>query len=276
MPRSRLAVLGSPIGHSLSPSIHRAAYAVLGLDWSYGSEEVTGSTLAAFVAGRDSSWRGLSLTMPLKRDILPLLDSRDELVSVVGAANTVLFGDDGALRGFNTDVYGVERSLRDAGVSSLELVHILGAGATAASVIAGVARLGATVVQVSARTPARAVALVELGARVGVSVTVLPWGEPLSGLPDAVVSTIPGGGSVPSFPDRVRRDATLFDVAYDPWPSPLATSWFEAGGTVVSGLDLLVNQAVGQIRIFVGGDPSRELADESAVLDAMRAATSRH
>ncbi|MES1170242.1 MAG: hypothetical protein ABUL47_06105, partial [Leifsonia sp.] len=88
---ARLAVLGSPIAHSQSPVLHRAAYDVLGLDWSYEAIEVGDGELAPFVAGRDASWRGLSLTMPLKRDILPLLASRTELVDQAGSANTALF-----------------------------------------------------------------------------------------------------------------------------------------------------------------------------------------
>jgi shikimate dehydrogenase len=72
---TRLAVLGSPIAHSQSPALHTAAYAALGLDWQYDAVEVTGATLANFVASRDASWRGLSLTMPLKRDVLPLLQA---------------------------------------------------------------------------------------------------------------------------------------------------------------------------------------------------------
>ncbi len=265
-------MLGSPIAHSLSPAIHRAAYEALGLDWSYDSADVTGQTLAAYLGARDSTWRGLSLTMPLKRDILPLLDSRDELVDVVGAANTVLFGESGELRGFNTDVYGVERSFREAGVSRVTLVHILGGGATAASVIAGVASLGAVEVHICARTPGTAAPLIDLGLTVGVAVTVTPWGEPLPGVPDAVVSTVPGGEILPAFSREIRSVSTLFDVAYDPWPSALATSWEAVGGTVISGLDLLVNQAVGQIRIFVSGDPTAALRDEAAVVGAMRAA----
>lgn len=276
MARHRLAVLGSPISHSLSPAIHRAAYAVLGLDWSYGSADVTGESLADFVRSRDSSWRGLSLTMPLKRDVLPLLDSRDELVDVVGAANTLLWMADGSVRGFNTDVYGVERSLRDVGVDALTLVHVLGAGATAASVIAGVARLGATEVQVLARTPGKAESLVALGRVLGAAVTVVPWGEPLTGHPDAVISTVPGGESLPEFSLDVRSSALLFDVAYDPWPSDLARSWTDAGGAVISGLNLLVNQAVGQIRIFVADDPTVELENERAMIDAMRSASDTH
>ena len=267
--RSRLAVLGSPISHSKSPAIQRAAYGVLGLDWQYEAVEITGETLGGFIASRDGSWRGLSLTMPLKRDVLPLLDWRDELVGLVGGANTVLFTDDG-LRGFNTDVYGVERSFREAGVPALETVHVIGAGATAASVIAGVARLGATAVSVSARTPAKAEPLVELGEALGVSVAVLPWGE--SGpAADAVVSTLPGGEYGLEFPEGLRGASVLFDVAYDPWPSALARQWADAGGAVIPGIELLLNQAVGQVRIFVAGDPDLPLPNEDAVVAAMRA-----
>lgn len=273
--RSRLAVLGSPIAHSLSPAIHAAAYEVLGLDWSYEAVDVTGNTLARFVSDRDSTWRGLSLTMPLKREILPLLDSREQQVRVVGAANTVLFGDGGKLHGFNTDVYGVEQSFRNAGIERLALVHILGGGATAASVIAGVVRLGATSVHVSARTPSRAAALVDLGHALGAAVSVTPWGSPLPGVPDAVVSAVPGGEPLPVFSPEIRQTATLFDVAYDPWPSVLATSWEAAGGTVISGLELLVNQAIGQIRIFVSGEQASPLPDEAAVVAAMKAAIDR-
>ncbi|MGL4339721.1 MAG: shikimate dehydrogenase family protein [Rhodoglobus sp.] len=269
--RTALAVLGSPISHSQSPTIHRAAYSVLGLDWSYHAVEITGAMLEKFVRSRDSTWRGLSLTMPLKRDILPLLARRHPLVDVVGAANSVLITGDGLL-GFNTDVYGVTRSLRDAGVESLQNVHVLGAGATAASVIAGVVELGATRVLVSARAPEKATPLAELGAALGVNVMVAGWGlgdDSLMSIPDAVISTLPGGHDGLPFTECARSQAVLFDVAYDPWPSTLATRWVEVGGTVISGLDLLVNQAIAQIRVFVNGQPDFPLPDEELVVAAM-------
>jgi shikimate dehydrogenase len=268
--RSRLAVLGSPIAHSKSPAVHAAAYAALGLEWQYEAIEITGDTLADFVSSRDASWRGLSLTMPLKRDVLPLLDWRAPAVDLVGGANTVLFTDDGP-RGYNTDVYGVQRSIRDAGVQSLGLVHVLGAGATAASVIAGIATLGATGVIVSARTPSKARPLVDLGDALGVPVTVIPWGVDDS-VPDAVVSTLPGGQNDLVFPEAVRASSLLFDVAYDPWPTPLATQWSDAGGFVISGIELLLNQALAQVRVFVGGDPDLQLENEDTVMAAMRSA----
>lgn len=267
MSRSKLAVLGSPIAHSKSPAIQRAAYRVLGLDWTYEATDVTAETLPAYLASRDATWRGLSLTMPLKRDVLPLLDWRAPLVDLVGAANTVLLTDDG-VRGFNTDVYGVQRSFREAGYPVLTDVHVIGAGATAASVIAGVAALGAARVTVAARTASRAAPLEELGAALGVAVSVVAFTAAPEA--DAVISTLPGGEYGLEFPAAVRRASVLFDVAYDPWPSALATQWADAGGAVIPGIELLLNQALGQVRVFVAGDPELALPDEDAVVAAMR------
>jgi shikimate dehydrogenase len=264
----RLAVLGLPIAHSLSPTLHHAAYGVLGLDWQYEAVELAGADLPGFVESRDESWRGLSLTMPLKRDILPLLDSTSEVALETHSANTVLF-DHGAVRGFNTDVYGITEGLARHGRRSLGTVLVLGAGATAASALVATRRLGARKIFVGVRTPSRAVELVELGRAQGVSVLVrsldelVQIDEPL----DAVVSTLPNGAAVDVRLDPdVLAHAALFDVAYSPWPTPLAASW---SGEVIGGLEMLVLQAIAQVRIFVGGDPDEELDGEDEVLAAM-------
>jgi shikimate dehydrogenase len=271
--QNRLAVLGSPIAHSKSPALHAAAYAALGLDWEYGTEEVPEGALAAFVDSRGSEWRGLSLTMPLKRAVLPLLDSQDALVELTGSANTVLF--EGGLRlGFNTDVYGIQRAFTEVGIDRLDTVQVLGAGATASSVLVAVSRLGAKRVTISARTPAKAVDLQALGEVLGVEVVVRRWGTSDRSMivPDAVVSTLPGGSAIDiAFAEPVREGAVLFDVSYEPWPSPLASAWNEVGGRVISGLDMLVLQALVQVRIFVAGDPDISLPNEDTVLQAMRA-----
>ncbi|MCU1533947.1 MAG: shikimate dehydrogenase [Glaciihabitans sp.] len=281
MNRNRLAVLGSPISHSKSPLLHRAAYAALSLDWQYEAVEVTGATLPGFLASRDESWRGLSLTMPLKRDVLPLLDETDAVAATTGGANTVLFDVDPAgnrrLRGFNTDVFGIRRAFTEVGVDSLRFVHVLGAGATAASVIAAAAALGATRATVYARNPEKAHPLRLVGERLGVEIDVQPWGtsEGPGEAPDAVISTLPGGAEIDlAFAGPIRARSVLFDVSYDPWPSPLASAWLEVGGRVISGLDMLVLQALAQVRIFVSGDPEQALPNESAVLAAMRSAVS--
>ncbi|GAA1218128.1 shikimate dehydrogenase [Rhodoglobus aureus] len=271
--RSKLAVLGSPIAHSLSPAIHRAAYATLGFDWQYDAVELSGDALPAFLSALDGRWRGLSLTMPLKRDVVPLLDWTDPLVELVGGANTVVMSDDG-LRGYNTDVEGAMRSFLDAGLSSLESVWILGAGATASSLLVASIRMGAQNIEIFARTPAKAEPLKELGGSLGASVVVRQWKEAALSveIPSVIISTVPGGAMDLHFDESVRTAAALFDVAYDPWPSEVAKSWMAVGGTVISGHDLLINQAIAQVRIFAAGTPDVPLAREADAIDAMRAA----
>lgn len=268
-----LAVLGSPIGHSRSPQLHAAAYRELGLDWSYEAVEIDESTLAEFVSSRDGSWRGLSLTMPLKVAIRPMLAEQDLVARATGAVNTVLFDRTNGLRlrGFNTDVAGIVRALADAGLTEARRVEVLGGGATAASAVAAAAELGAEHVVVTVRSPARASGLVDVGRDLGVVVSVRSFAEWTGGA-ELVISTLPGGASSGlAVPAGLASASTLFDVAYSPWPSHLGTVWAAAGSTVVSGLAMLVHQAVVQVRIFVSGDPTVPLPDEDRVLAAMLA-----
>jgi shikimate dehydrogenase len=272
MAAERLAVLGSPIVHSLSPVLHRAAYGVLGLDWSYEAIEVARDQLAGFVSSRDETWRGLSLTMPLKVEILPLLAEVSELARETGSANTVLYGAAG-LRGFNTDVYGLERGFSRHGRTLLGSVLILGGGATAASALVAAARLGAHTVFIGVRSPERASALSRVAEARGVDLQVRKLADLLEidERLDAVISTLPNGAAVEVAldPDTISG-ATLFDVAYSPWPTPLVASW--TGADVIGGLEMLVLQALAQVRIFVHGDPDRQLDRDQDVLAAMLAA----
>ncbi len=294
----KLAVLGSPISHSKSPALHNAAYAALGLDWSYEAIDVTSEGLAEFVADLGEEWRGLSLTMPLKQAVIPLLDEVDRVASVTGAANTVVFdrtvtefteeseagisaseSDETdeteravTIRGFNTDVAGIIRALAASGLTSARYVLILGGGATAASALVAAAELGAERVVVAARSLERSVWLEPIAHSLGLMIQIrsLAQADRTLDVPDLVVSTIPGGASADVlFTDSTRRRATLFDVSYDPWPSPFARAWSAVGGTVVSGLAMLAHQALLQVRVFVSGDPLQPLDDEAGVLAAM-------
>ena len=269
---ARLAVLGSPIAHSLSPDLHRAAYRVLGLDWSYEAVEIGRDGLADFVRSGDETWRGLSLTMPLKVEVFPLLTEVSELARETGSANTVVFERSGR-RGFNTDVYGLRRGFERHGRSSLSSVLILGGGATAASGLVAARQLGADTVFVGVRAPERAARLVEVGRAQGIDVQVRRLDQliQIDEALDAVISTLPNGAAVDVVldPDAIRT-AALFDVAYSPWPTPLAASW--TGETVIGGREMLVLQALAQVRIFVGGDEERVLDREDEVLAAMLAA----
>ncbi len=268
----RLAVLGSPIAHSRSPALHAVAYETLGLPWRYEAIEVAEGALPGFIDSLSAEWRGLSLTMPLKRAVLPLLDTMDDFVELTDAANTVLFDEDGTRRGFNTDVNGVIDSIRAAGLDSVGTVRVLGGGATAASALVAVSRLGARAVAIAVRAPERLGPLVALCEQLDLGLSVETLGAFDTGFePELVVSTLPNGTEV-GFEAGRMTDAVLFDVAYEPWPTPLAARWLEDGGRVIPGLELLVRQALAQVRIFVNGSADVELPDEAAVFAAMRAA----
>ncbi|MGW4779879.1 shikimate dehydrogenase [Streptomyces filamentosus] len=248
------AVLGSPIAHSLSPVLHRAAYAELGLDdWSYERFEIDEEALPGFVAGLDGSWAGLSLTMPLKRAIIPLLDEVSETAAAVEAVNTVVFREDGRRVGDNTDIPGMIAALRERGVEEVESAAILGAGATASSALAALARVCTGRVTAYVRSEARAAEMRGWGDRLGVDVRVAAWDDAAEALTEPLVIATTPAGTTDALANAVPdRPGTLFDVLYDPWPTALAAAWSDHGGRVIGGLDLLVHQAVLQVEQMTG------------------------
>ena len=263
---ARLAVLGSPIAHSKSPLIHRAAYAELGIDWRYDAIRCGGAGLAGFLRSRGSEWRGLSLTMPLKEEAHRLAASLDPVASASGVVNTLRRRADGGWDGFNTDVAGLAAAIRGAGLDATRTV-VLGSGATAVSAVLAARSLGAEHVAVRARNAA---AVAELVERFGVTAFAAEGTEPR---PTLVVSTLPGtAGAALELPTGFTA-IPLFDVAYDPWPSPLAERWRAAGGSAAPGIAMLVEQAIVQIRIFLGGDPAEPFPDEERVRGAVARAT---
>ncbi|MER6096423.1 shikimate dehydrogenase [Streptomyces sp. NPDC001728] len=265
----RAAVLGSPIAHSLSPVLHRAAYAELGLDgWSYERFEVDEAGLPGFVGELDGSWAGLSLTMPLKRAIIPLLDGISDTAASVEAVNTVVLTEDGRRVGDNTDIPGMIAALRERGVEKVESAAILGAGATASSALAALARICAGPVTAYVRSDARAREMRGWGERLGVDVRTAGWDDAAEAFAaPLVVATTPAGSTDELAAGVPATVGTLFDVLYDPWPTALAATWSERGGKVVGGLDLLVHQAVLQVEQMTGVP--------KAPLAAMRAAGER-
>ncbi|MFE4670138.1 shikimate dehydrogenase [Streptomyces sp. NPDC056716] len=267
--RRRAAVLGSPIAHSLSPVLHRAAYAALGLEgWSYDRFEIDEAALPAFVAGLGAGWAGLSLTMPLKRAIIPLLDEISETAASVDAVNTVVLTPDGRRTGDNTDIPGILAALKEHGIDKVDSATILGAGATASSALAALSRICTGEVTVYVRSAARAAEMRAWAERLQVGIRTRDWAEAAQGLhAPLVVATTPAGATDALAPAVPERPAALFDVLYDPWPTTLAARWSAYGGAVVSGLDLLVHQAVLQVEQMTGHAP--------APLSAMREAGER-
>ena len=264
----KAAVLGKPIAHSLSPALHRAAYAALGLDdWTYDLVECGEDELVGYVTSRGPEWAGLSLTMPLKRTVLPLLDHVDQLAAATGGANTVVFHPEGRY-GYNTDVQGIVDALAEAGAPRPGTVTILGAGATACSALAAVGELGAPGADIAVRDPSRATGLLATAERLGLTVRLRPFEDLEKAdavVPDLLISTVPAGAA-DDYAERSRVSrlpATVLDAVYYPWPTPLAQAAAAAGSIVANGFAMLLHQAAAQVELMTG---------KPAPLEAMRAA----
>ncbi len=252
----RAAVLGSPIAHSLSPVLHRAGYAACGLaQWSYERREVQADELTGVVAGLDASWRGLSLTMPLKEVAVEVADTVTEVARRAAAINTLTRRADGGWDATNTDVAGIVAAVRR--VDHAGRARILGSGATARSALLALHQLGVERIDVAARNPATAAHLVSLAADLGVDAIAVPltsWTEDpvrlvISTLPPAASSAV---GGMLDDAGRGFAGMTVLDVVYAGWPTPLARSVRAAGGVTISGLDMLVHQAAVQFELFTG------------------------
>lgn len=250
----RCAVLGDPIEHSLSPVLHRTAYAELGLDWTYDAVRVGAGGLAAYVDGLGAEWRGLSLTMPLKREVVPMLTSRDAWTELSGVANTLLLGGDGGRHGLNTDVPGAEAALHRATDATLRSALVLGGGATATSVLLALAERGLEHATLGVRDPARAGDTLAAVARHprAPEIEVVPLADLRPSRVDVVVSTVPATAQTEELLAVLADVPVVFDVVYDPWPTPLLARARADGRTVVDGFELLLWQAVDQVRAMTG------------------------
>ena len=258
------AVLGSPIVHSLSPAMHRAAYASLGLDWVYEAVEVREGDLAAFVGALGDDVRGLSVTAPLKREAATVSHQHSGDVEMLGVANTLVI-DDGMLSAHNTDVPGAAAALQEAGLGSVVSARILGGGATAASMALTLVRLGVEEIEFVVRDPSRAAEAEAVARGRGIGVTVRMLDEPLLDKVDLLISTVPGDAIGARSHELVDASQAVFDVVYDPWPTALARAAGEADVPVVSGLDLLAHQAALQVELMTGSDVSPQLLREAAL-----------
>ncbi|MFC0249835.1 shikimate dehydrogenase family protein [Citricoccus parietis] len=301
MVRPSAGVLGHPISHSKSPALHRAAYRALGLDVAYDAHDVTPEVLPAFMSGLDRSpetgfdWLGFSVTMPLKSAMMPLVDRYSPRAERLGFLNTVVWDGDGISTAYNTDVEGIVESLVFAGYQREVTggrMGILGGGGTAAAAIAAAEKLGLAGVDLFVRTPAKAAEHADLARGFGLAprVRLLEDFPTAAGGFRAVVATLPPraadptAGSLAGALSGAQNGETvgssepaplppLLDAAYDPWPSALAMAWQQQGGQVVSGLEMLLYQAVEQVRLFTERvRPAGTEPDWPAVIAAMAAA----
>ena len=261
-PAGRAAVLGRPVGHSLSPLLHRAAHAALGLDgWTYDALDVGAEDLPDLLAGLGPEWRGFSVTMPCKQAAVAVADEVEPLPRLLGAANTLVHTDAG-WRAENTDVHGVGMALQVGGVERVTHAALVGAGGTAAAAAVALAELGAETVDVLVREPSRAADVERVLGTLGVEAVVRPIAPGPVEAP-VVVSTVPIGAHPDLAGLRWRPGQTLLDVLYAPWPTPVAAAAEAAGATVVGGLEVLFWQATVQVELMTG---------QPAPIGAMRAA----
>ena len=255
-------MLGKPIGHSLSPVLHQAAYHALGLaGWSYTAIECDSDGLAGLLAGCGPEVVGYSCTMPLKREVLRVASSLSPEAAAVGAGNTLLRGPAG-WHADNTDWIGIRDALAAAGIAAGGAVTVLGAGGTAQAALA--ALTGADRVTVLVREPSRAEELLATARRLDRPVTVAALSERQHWLDaDLIIATLPAGAADPFAGLPFRRDQALLDAVYHPWPTPLAGALAAAGAPVISGAAMLLYQAARQVELMTGS---------AAPIEAMRAA----
>lgn len=255
--RRKAAVLGSPIAHSRSPQLHLAAYRALGLSgWTYDRIECRAEELPALVATLGPEWVGLSVTMPDKFAALAVAEQRTARAERVGSANTLVRTPTGWLAD-NTDVDGVRGALGSAAGEAV----VLGSGGTAPAAVLALAELGVNHITVAARNPDTASRAVAVAADVGVSARQVPLDGPDLGAAarcaSVVVSTLPANVAARYAP-LLASVPVLLDAIYDPWPTPLAAAVMAAGGTVISGLQMLLHQAFTQVELFTGQLAPRE------------------
>jgi len=262
-------VLGSPIGHSLSPALHTAAYAALGLTWwRYEAIECDEAGLSALLDRCGPDWAGLSLTMPLKRTVLPLLDRVEPLATQVGCANTVVFAAAQRL-GYNTDVAGIVGALAEHGIGGQDPVGpalIIGGGATACAALAALRELGEKLVTAAVRSADRAAELGAAAARLGITLELAAFEPAVLHGARLAISTVPAGVAdtfAEILPTLTSPPEVVLDVVYHPWPTALAMAAQRVGAELVSGFDLLLHQAGRQVEL---------MTDRRAPLAAMRQA----
>lgn len=263
------AVIGSPIEHSLSPVIHRAAWAQIGIDdWEYRRLEQDADSLPRFIGGLGGDCAGLSVTMPCKQAVMPLLDAIDPLASAVGAVNTVV-PSSGVLAGFNTDVTGISSAIRRACSQADRALPtsavVLGARATASSALAALGELGIVTSTVAARRFGGPGSVVAASSRLGVSIDQVLWSDrdavlrAISGA-DLVISTLPAGVADPLAEHMtVREGQILLDVVYSPRETALRSAFERNGGIVAEGTDMLVFQAAAQVQLMTGRTPKTDV-----------------
>lgn len=265
------AVIGDPIGHSLSPAVHNNVFRALGLNKAYVPLKIPAADLPTFFERFDFlKLRGLSVTIPHKETIIPLLHEVDDTVKLTGSCNTVIIREDGRRIGYNTDYPAAVEAMEEAlggrsegGVSPLQgkQAIVLGAGGVARSVAFGLDRHGAGV-SICNRNEERAS---KLAAEIGCK--AIPWVTRASLACDAIVNCTPIGmhpdvDESPAPPAAFRPGMLAFDTVYHPENTMFLKTARSHDCKIATGVDMFVIQAAMQAKLFTGTEPPRELIRE--------------
>ena len=262
-------VIGKPVGHSLSPVLHNAAYQALQLDWVYVAFEVAdGAVPDALAAVRALGLVGLSVTMPHKTAAAHACDDLTPDAAALESVNTVTLAHDGRLAGDSTDGEGFLRSLRDASVEVRQRAAlVLGAGGAARAVALALARAGADVTIASRRTDSAVAAAKVAGAH------VVEWDARAGAAKEAhlVVNATPVGMQRDESPmpaNALHEGLVVADLVYHPAETALLRDARSCGAATVDGLGMLVHQAALQVERWTGLD-APVAAMRAAVQDAL-------
>lgn len=269
------AVLGDPVEHSLSPTIHQAAYSALGLDWQYSRNQVDEKQLATFLDARMADFAGFSLTMPLKNELFKIAGERgwqiDSAALSLESANTLVVGADGLASIANTDLVGAKRAMK-ALPTSLASLAVLGSGATARTLSLAALQTFANLdtLTVFSRRPEPAQLIARLIEQIDGSVKFewLPVEAAADfGGADLTVNTLPSSVSKNVEIDLPFSESFVFDVTYDNSTDSPAANW--QAENRVDGRSMLVFQAVEQLRLFGAFEASTKDVAEEDVIEAM-------
>jgi len=268
----KFCVVGSPINHSLSPFLHRAAASYLNLDLEYEKQDVPKGQLTNFLT--QGHFQGVSVTMPLKTEAFELAIERSDSSRLTGVANTLTRVESGWFCS-NTDVYGIARALQV--LPPPERIVLIGSGATTRSALSALADTFPTSeIQIMARSAEAASASVAFGQGLGLTAVGVELSAQIIAHSDLVLSLVPKDSFAEVWSELTslsqKPKGWLFDVSYSPWPSVPAASW--GSERVISGLEMLIWQATEQVEIFCQSLGLDRSIDRAELYSVMKAAVS--
>ncbi len=257
----KAAVLGHPITHSLSPTLHNAGYAALGLEHDYVAIDIQEHEFMDFLGTLDSQWMGLSLTMPLKEIVLSATDQISDEARLAQSANTLIIGQQ--LVATNTDIQGIVQAFAEVDVVHVDTMAIIGSGATARSAVVAAGHLGVDELSIIARNQNSAKQCWQIAQDLGITARVMAPDDADFSWAQATVNTTPAF-AMDTYANSIPEVAgPLLDVVYSPWPTALARRWDELGGRICPGYLMLLHQAAAQFAL---------MTEKEAPLEAMRTA----